>query len=61
MIEILPFWEDPEFNPEKRELIKNKTLAEFPLLMDFPHYVGSNDFYSSHWHFTPETYTYTLH
>ena len=60
MIEILPFWEDPEFNPEKRELIKSKILAEFPLLMDFPHYVGSNDFYSSHWHFTPETYTYTL-
>lgn len=60
MIEILPFWEDPEFNPEKRELIKNKILAEFPLLMDFPHYVGSNDFYSSHWHVTPETFTYSL-
>jgi hypothetical protein len=60
MIEILPFWEDPEFDPEKRELIKSEMMGEFSLLMDFPHYVGSHDIYNSHWHFTPETYTYTL-
>jgi hypothetical protein len=60
MIEVLPFWKDPEFDPEKRELIESKIVAEFPLLLGFPHYVGSNDFSSSHWHFTPESYTYTF-
>ena len=60
MIEILPFWWDPEFDPEQRELIESKILAEFPSLLAFPHYVGSYDIYSSHWHVTPETYAYTL-
>ena len=60
MIEVLPFWKDPEFDPEKRELIESKIVAEFPLLLGFPHYVGSHDLYHSYWHFSPESYTYTF-
>ena len=60
MIEKRPYWEDPEFDPEKRELIKSEIMAAFPLLMDFPHYVGSHHSFSFHQNFTPETYTYTF-
>jgi len=60
MIEVLPFWKDPEFDPEKRKLIESKIVAEFPLLLGFPHYVGSHDLYHSYWHFSTESYTYTF-
>lgn len=60
MIKKLPFWENPEFDSKKRELIKSELLAEFPLLLNFPHYVGSQYSFSFQENFRPEAYTYSF-
>ncbi len=60
MIEKFPFWESPNLELEKKELIKSELLAKFPLLMDFPNYSGSQYIFSFQENLAPETYTYTF-
>jgi hypothetical protein len=60
MIEKLPFWENPDLEIDKKELIKSELLAEFPLLLNFPHYVGSHYAFSFQGNLTSDTYTYTF-
>jgi hypothetical protein len=58
MIEKRPYWQEPDFDPDKRSLIENEILAEFPSLIEYPHYVGSHLSSSFQENLTPQTYTY---
>jgi len=58
MIEKRPYWLEPGFDAEKKELIESEILAEFPFLVDYPHYVGSDHSFSFQENLTPQTYTY---
>jgi hypothetical protein len=60
MIEKLPFWENPDLEIDKKELIKSELLAEFTLLLNFPHNVGSHYAFSFQGNLTSDTYTYTF-
>ena len=58
MIEKRPYWLEPGFDAEKKELIESEILAEFPFLVEYPHYVGSDHSFSLQENLTPQTYTY---
>ena len=58
MIEKRPYWQEPGFDTQKKKLLENKIAAEFPWLVDYPHYVGSHNSSSFQENLTPETYTY---
>ena len=58
MIEKRPYWLEPGFDAEKKKLIESEILAEFPFLVDYPHYVGSDHSFSLQENLTPQTYTY---
>ena len=58
MIEKRPYWLEPSFDAEKKELIESEILAEFPFLVEYPHYVGSDHSFSLQENSTPQTYTY---
>lgn len=58
MIEKRPYWLEPGFDAEKKKLIESEILAEFPFLVDYPHYVGSDHSFSFQENLTPQTYTY---
>ena len=60
MKEKFPFWESPDLELDKKELIKSELLAKFPLLMDFPNYTGSHYVFSFQENLAPDTYTYTF-
>ena len=58
MIEKRPYWQEPGFDADKKELIESEIWAEFPFLVDYPHYVGSDHSFSFQENLTPQTYTY---
>jgi hypothetical protein len=58
MIEKRPYWQEPDFDPEKKGLIESEILAEFPSLIHFSHYVGSHHNFSFQENLTPQIYTY---
>jgi hypothetical protein len=58
MIEKRPYWQEPGFDTDKKGLIENEILAEFPSLIEYPHYVGSHLSSSFQENLTPQTYTY---
>ncbi len=58
MIEKRPYWQEPNFDTHQRELIEKGILAEFPFLVDYPHYVGSDHSFSFQENLAPQTYTY---
>jgi len=58
MIEKRPYWQEPDFDPEKKGLIESEILAEFPSLIHFSRYVGSHHNFSFQENLTPQIYTY---
>ena len=58
MIEKRPYWQEPGFDADKKELIESEIWAEFPFLVEYPHYVGSDHSFSLQENLTPQTYTY---
>jgi hypothetical protein len=60
MIEKRPYWQEPGFDVDKKGLIESEILAEFPSLIEHPHYVGSHYSFSLQENLTPQDYTYTF-
>jgi hypothetical protein len=58
MIEKRPYWQEPGFDADKKGLVESEILAEFPSLIEYPHYVGSHLSSSFQENLTPQTYTY---
>jgi len=58
MIEKRPYWQEPGFDTDKKGLIENEILAEFPSLIEYPHYVGSHHSFRLQENLIPQTYTY---
>jgi hypothetical protein len=58
MIEKRPYWQEPGFDADKKGLVESEILAEFPSLIEYPHYVGSHPSSSFQENLTPQTYTY---
>ncbi len=58
MIEKRPYWQEPSFDPEKKVLIEDEILTEFPSLIEHVHYVGSHHNFSFQENLTPQIYTY---